>query len=361
MISAGKSFAAYSDDLPSTGSDVCTSGNYARKHAPWANFSNVPGNVQSGMWAFPSDFTQLPTVSFVIPNLQNDMHDGTVNQGDTWAAQHLGDYANWALTHNSLLIVQFDEDDNTPTNRIPTIVMGQPVRAMQYNQHIDHASLLRLVLDLYHLAPFSGAASTTPIDDLWALPGSSGFQRTVVFIHGQTNPGQDMYVRGGIDYTYARQHLGKDCDANPHDCRIGVRHRNLSNPSTAWLDHDDNYLDWVGAEVGQNQSAQGSPADWTTDSWPAAYGAQRTVASDGYGVSPLNTWGPHEWMLDVDMDCSQTANGWFEVKSFISNGPGWEPDISQAGAPYATGNHFARCGQINHFVRGAATAEIRGF
>ncbi|MGI8584474.1 MAG: alkaline phosphatase family protein [Chitinophagaceae bacterium] len=34
--------------------------------------------------AFPADFNLLPTVSFVIPSLDNDMHDGAILTGDTW-------------------------------------------------------------------------------------------------------------------------------------------------------------------------------------------------------------------------------------------------------------------------------------
>src|SRR5206468_167607 len=45
LISAGYSFKGYSEDLPSIGSTICTSGNYARKHNPWVNFSNVPNGT----------------------------------------------------------------------------------------------------------------------------------------------------------------------------------------------------------------------------------------------------------------------------------------------------------------------------
>jgi len=51
------------------------------------------------------------------------------------------------------------------------------------------------------------------------------------------------------------------------------------------------------------------------------------------------------------MDCSKTVDGWFEFKSYISNGPGWEGDIDQANAPYASVNHFARCGSLNVYRR----------
>ena len=65
-------------------------------------------------------------------------------------------------------------------------------------------------------------------------------------------------------------------------------------------------------------------------------------------------------MIDVDMDCSKAIDGvWFELKSYISNGPGWEPDVHQPGAPYGSGNHFAKCGMLNVFERGSAAATFR--
>jgi acid phosphatase len=67
---------------------------------------------------FPSDYDSLPTVSFVIPNMVNDMHNGvvptSVTAGDTWLRQHLDGYYNWAKDHNSLLIVTFDESSESP-------------------------------------------------------------------------------------------------------------------------------------------------------------------------------------------------------------------------------------------------------
>ena len=42
LVDAGRSFAGYSEGLPSAGSPVCEHGAYARKHAPWVNFPSVP-------------------------------------------------------------------------------------------------------------------------------------------------------------------------------------------------------------------------------------------------------------------------------------------------------------------------------
>eukprot|EP00058_Branchiostoma_floridae_P009092 XP_002594580.1 hypothetical protein BRAFLDRAFT_77551 [Branchiostoma floridae] len=104
--------------------------------------------------------------------------------------------------------------------------------------------------------------------------------------------------------------------------------------------------------------AQGSPLVWTTNNPNNA----ATVNSQGYGYTPLNQWGDHYWMLDVDMDCSRTEYGWFEVKAmtivrYPGGGVQWESDRNQgtcggtAGGtkPYSSGNHFARCGKINAF------------
>ena len=71
-------------------------------------------------------------MSFVIPDLGHDMHDESVHDGDAWLKVHFGTYAEWAKTHNSLLIVTFDEDDNGAENHIPTIIYGARVRPGRY-------------------------------------------------------------------------------------------------------------------------------------------------------------------------------------------------------------------------------------
>jgi len=179
----------------------------------------------------------------------------------------------------------------------------------------------------------------------------ANWQRTVVFIYGETKTGQDMFIRGGLDKTFAKTQLGIDCTQDNMKCAIPIRHLNLRNATTTPWKKNDNYLDWYGAEPNQSTAAQGSPLDWTTNLWPASWGAKRTVAINGSGETPLNLWGSHYWMLDVEMDCSRSVNGWFELKSFISNGPGWENTITQPNAPWVSKNHFAQCGKLNVFKR----------
>lgn len=179
----GFTFADYSESLPNSGltTDSSIGGGYRRKHNPVVNWQNdasptanqVPSSMNRDLSAFPTDFTQLPTVSFVIPTQNNDMHDGSIATGDAWLKAKMDAYAQWAKTHNSLLIVTFDEDDNSLGNRISTIFYGQPAKTGVYSGFIDHYSVLRTLEDIYGTAYAGASATSAPIIDCWnALPTS---------------------------------------------------------------------------------------------------------------------------------------------------------------------------------------------
>jgi len=167
LIGANLSFIGYSESLPSPGYTGCTSGPYARKHNPWVNFTNVPAASNQPLTSLPTDFATLPTVSIVVPNLNNDMHDGTIGQADTWLRTNIDGYLQWAKQHNSLLVLTWDEDDNNAGNRIPTIFAGAGVRTGQYPEHIDHYSVLRTLQDMYGLPPLANSTTASPIVDIW--------------------------------------------------------------------------------------------------------------------------------------------------------------------------------------------------
>ncbi|MGC1370804.1 MAG: alkaline phosphatase family protein [Candidatus Sulfotelmatobacter sp.] len=167
LIAAGKTFTGFSEDLPSTGSEVCKEGKYARKHVPWTNFSNVPAKDNQPFTSFPANFGDLPTVSWVIPNLMNDMHDGTVQQGDSWLKSNLASYLAWAQKNNSLLIVTWDEDNGTSINQIATIFVGPMVKPGRYSEKIDHYSVLRTLEAMYGLSYLGHSASAETITEVW--------------------------------------------------------------------------------------------------------------------------------------------------------------------------------------------------
>ena len=51
-----------------------------------------PAPATSPLRVFLLTSPTLPTISFVIPNLNDDMHDGTISQADTWLQNNLGAY-----------------------------------------------------------------------------------------------------------------------------------------------------------------------------------------------------------------------------------------------------------------------------
>jgi acid phosphatase len=167
LLAEGDTFKGYSEGLPSTGSTVCTSGSYARKHSPWINFSNVPASDSLPFSSFPTNYASLPTLSFVIPNLNDDMHDGTISQADSWLNSHLSAYATWAKANNSLLIVTWDEDDNSESNQIPTIIVGQSVKVGHYSETVNHYNMLATLEQMYGLTPVGNSAGKAAITDIW--------------------------------------------------------------------------------------------------------------------------------------------------------------------------------------------------
>jgi len=101
--------------------------------------------------------------------------------------------------------------------------------------------------------------ATRSDDDDW--------KRTVLLIYGKTVPGQNMFIRGGIDHDYANRELNRDCSVSNDNCAIPIRHLNLKNPSTRTQKINDTHLDWH--ESHQNgKCVSKTPLDWTIDKWP---------------------------------------------------------------------------------------------
>jgi acid phosphatase len=165
---AGHTFVGYSEDLPAAGYTGCNQGDYARKHNPWVDFTGLPTSVNQPYSALPSDFADLPTVSFVVPNLCNDMHDCGVTAGDKWASANLPAYVTWAKKHNSLLVVTFDEDNGSSANHIATLLVGPMVTPGTSAQPVDHYGLLRTVEDMYGLPPLGKAADAEFLTGIWS-------------------------------------------------------------------------------------------------------------------------------------------------------------------------------------------------
>jgi hypothetical protein len=209
LRAAGFSFTTYSQTSPSVGFDGDSNGAYQRKHNPVTNWMNdvnptpnqYPSTLNQPFTTFQQianssgGFANLPTVSFVVPDQNFDMHDGTIQAADDWLKQNIIDtYLPWALTHNSLLIVTWDEDgDDTATNQIPTIFAGAKVKSGNYtetnlnanNPHIgspadpgiqtptgtamNHYNVLSTIEDIYGLTHIGGSTNRRPVSDIFTM------------------------------------------------------------------------------------------------------------------------------------------------------------------------------------------------
>lgn len=174
LLDAGLSFASYSESLPATGDLSCMSGPYQRKHNPLANWqgTRLAAGLNMRFADFPRDYSKLPTVSFVIPDQDHDMHDGSFAAADDWLKTHIAPYVDWAFKHNSLLVLTWDEDDYQQGNQVVTLLVGPMVKAGTNVQRIDHYSVLRTLLDFYKLPALGASRDATAITGIWKDPGS---------------------------------------------------------------------------------------------------------------------------------------------------------------------------------------------
>jgi hypothetical protein len=197
LIQNGVSFSGYCEDLPSVGYLGAIAGLYYRKHNPWSNWqgtlaNNLPASVNLPFTDFPTNYNLLSDVSFVVPNINNCMHNGSISLGDSWLQSNLSSYIQWARVNNSLLILTFDEDNGNEGNRISTFFYGPMVQGGSYSTHVDHYNVLRTLEDLYHLPHCGNSATASTIDQIWK-PGV-GIQENEVLLneaHIFPNPSTD--------------------------------------------------------------------------------------------------------------------------------------------------------------------------
>jgi hypothetical protein len=170
LHNAGLTFTGYVDQ-GGGGSDF--------NHDPWVSFPEGR-SVQTNFTSFPAlfpggDYSTLPDVSFVIPSITNDMHNGTIAQGDSWLQANLSAYAQWALTNNSLLVVVWDESNDASsqtTNQIPAILYGANVVPGNYDTPYNHYNLLSTITGSFGLTGPNNAATAAQIDVFCFMAGT---------------------------------------------------------------------------------------------------------------------------------------------------------------------------------------------
>jgi phosphatidylinositol-3-phosphatase len=175
FISAGTTWKSYAEDLPSVGYIGGDTGNYMQHHNPFTYFTDVV-NSQTELnnlvpfTQFATDLAnnQLPQFSYIVPNIQDDAHNGTLAQADSWLSTNIAPLiASSTFQQDGLLIITFDESVDSDTahggGQVAMIVISPKVKkAYQSTTLYQHQSTCELILQALGETSFPGACQGAP-------------------------------------------------------------------------------------------------------------------------------------------------------------------------------------------------------
>jgi hypothetical protein len=170
------SWKAYEESMP-VNCDAANSGEYAVRHNPPPYYTSLTGCATKDVpyTQLAGDLTRgkLPAFSFITPNLIDDMHDGTISQGDQWLKRNVPQILNSSLyrTGKVVLFVTWDEGEggssqDCATNttdvgcHVATIVVSpSTIVGTQSSTLFNHYSLLKTTEQLLGVPQLGQAAS----------------------------------------------------------------------------------------------------------------------------------------------------------------------------------------------------------
>jgi acid phosphatase len=167
LAGAGFTAKAYAENLPADhGASV---GGYAVRHVPWEYFPRTKITVTDASSLLPDlSSAKFPDFVWYTPNLINDEHDGTVQQGDAFLSRFIPQVQATAWYRSGgVIIVEWDESDGDSAGingsgggHVATIVVSNALKAhpQQDSAPVDSAGILRSVEDAFGLAHLNGAA-----------------------------------------------------------------------------------------------------------------------------------------------------------------------------------------------------------
>jgi hypothetical protein len=171
LTAKGIPWKAYMESMPSACYPGGGSGAYAKKHNPFLYFTDVLKNAcaahdvpypGAGALVAQLDGAGAPDYVFITPNLNDDMHDGTVRQGDNWLKANLAPIlaSSWFTRYRSSVIVTMDEGDAGGSNQIPTVVISSRAKGVGATSVYGNLyGTLRSIEEAFGLGLLGGAQS----------------------------------------------------------------------------------------------------------------------------------------------------------------------------------------------------------
>ncbi len=179
----GLTWKSYQEDIPGTNCPVANTNKYAAKHNPMVFFQDLAGNPPSDTNTYCREhnrpFTELqadlqngtvPNYVFITPNLDHDMHDGSIAQADKWLSDVVPMItSSKTFQTDGALFVTWDEgrsgsDDNNP---IGMIMLSPFIKPGYTNQtEYSHTSYLKTIQEIFDVSPLLGGAADPSTQDL---------------------------------------------------------------------------------------------------------------------------------------------------------------------------------------------------
>ena len=179
IFGQGETWKAYQESMPSN-CDTSDSGEYKVSHNPPPYYTSLRGcarrDVPYTQLATDLAGNALPAFAFITPNLIDDMHDGTIAQGNAWLARNLPAILNSGQYRagTTAVFITWDEgsggypaedcDDTATTDtscRVATIVISPSTPpGTTSGTFYSHYSLLATTEQLLGLPKLGQAASS---------------------------------------------------------------------------------------------------------------------------------------------------------------------------------------------------------
>lgn len=170
------SWKTYAEGLPRPGFTGGSAGLYAKKHVPFLYFRDIvskPARLRRvvPLRQFARDLaaSALPSFSLIVPNLCHDMHNCSVEAGDTWLGGFLSPLLrNPKLAHSVVFVVTDEPTTEQASTAVPALALGPTVVAgSRYSSRTSHYGLLRTIEDAWGLPRLGRSAQARPITGIW--------------------------------------------------------------------------------------------------------------------------------------------------------------------------------------------------
>jgi hypothetical protein len=191
LEAAGLTWRSYQEGMGAP-CGLVTQGRYATKHNPFVYFDDINGWDGASIHRTQRcidhvvDYKQLdadlasgnlPKYVFITPNLDDDMHDGSIEQGDQWLAREVPKIlASDAFNKGGVLFLTWDEGSGLmPQNDDPPMIVISPNSKPGYKSTVsyDESSFLKTVEQISGLQtlPCNDAPENVKaMDDLFTVP-----------------------------------------------------------------------------------------------------------------------------------------------------------------------------------------------